>query len=147
MKTLPWILFVVTALGLALLASQTRTQSTEIQHLLADNADLKTRYDDATNRVAELSAFRQLKPLPLKVTTRPALMGSGKVVVFQNDGGDSLRISITLHNAGNESKQYEDVLDPNQMKEIGHLQGWSFIAGDEVAVTSPGYRPQKWTIN
>jgi len=98
------------------------------------------------SQLMDVEALLKLKALPLTVTTRKALAGAGKVLQVQNRGGDGLRLTIVLHNAQNQTSSTEAGIDPNQTREIGHMEGWAFVTGDEVAIASPGYRTERWKV-
>ncbi len=122
MKILPWALFGIAAVAAVLLVVQLQKESAEITHLLADNAALAGHVDSLRGELNYTKTLAAEKTLPLTVRTRAALTGSGKVVQIQNHGEQALRLQITLLNTAGETKDYQEVFDPNQMKEIGHLQ-------------------------
>ncbi|HEX3856787.1 MAG TPA: hypothetical protein VHY30_05770 [Verrucomicrobiae bacterium] len=100
------------------------------------------RADDATNAVPTLP------PLPIKVTFRKAVLGSGYVLTITSKADDTLSLKVTLTNPTfAKQKIYDLHIDSKTVKEIGHLQGWSFASGDTAEFYSIGYAEKKLIFN
>jgi hypothetical protein len=82
--------------------------------------------------------------LPVRVSLRSALMGSGKVAQLHNFGATELAVAVTVRsNASNQQKEWRIVIPANGTKQIGRRQGWNFAFGDELELLQDGYRPMK----
>lgn len=115
-------------------------------------ATIKIQIPDMIVAVQEYSAdydndnsapITQYKPaLPILVTYRKSLMGNGYVGVFTNQSDRLLAILITAYNPSFGRKQsFRLDIPPNQSREIGHLEGWSFVSGDQIIVAHAEYAP------
>ena len=104
-----------------------------IQEYVAD-------YDDGST---DPTVQTQGKPaMPILVTYRASLMGNGYVEVFTNQSGRLLAILVTAYNPSFGRKQsFRLDIPPNQSREIGHLEGWSFVSGDQIIVYHAEYAP------
>lgn len=87
---------------------------------------------------SELAALKP--PLPVNVSFRQALTGDGLVAAFHNESKSFLSLKIELKNPTfNKSVTTRIDLSPDETKEIGYLEGWSFASGDEVNILNESY--------
>lgn len=79
--------------------------------------------------------------LPISVAYRESILGKGYVAIIQNDLNSKITIEITLrdHASNNKKSQTIEFL-PNQMQEIGWMEGWEFSLGDVIRVSHPEYQ-------
>jgi len=85
--------------------------------------------------------------LSLTIASRKALLGSGLVVRFENVGTTEIVAGVTARSTTtNQQKDWRLVISPGKYEELGHLQGWAFVSGDEIEVVENGYRPMKFRV-
>ncbi len=85
--------------------------------------------------------------MPIRVGVRRSEMASGLVFQMKNTSGKPLSVKVTMSNPTFDRKKvYDLVLEPNIVKEIGHLEGWKGAAGDTVLIESEGFNPIKKTL-
>jgi hypothetical protein len=85
--------------------------------------------------------------LSLTIASRKALLGSGLVVRFENVGTTEIVAGVTARSTTtNQQKDWRLVISPGKYEELGHLQGWAFVSGDEIEVLENGYRPMKFRV-
>jgi hypothetical protein len=86
----------------------------------------------------------QLPALPMVVQSRPAMIGSGQVIMFENQSDQPLSVAATLvHPATNLQKVYQIDTGPRGSKSIGSLEGWNGQSGDTVTLVNNNY--QSWS--
>jgi hypothetical protein len=93
-----------------------------------------------------LSSYRQsqLPALPMVVKSRPAIIGSGQVIMFENESNQPLSVAATLtHPATNLQKVYQIDTGPRGTKSIGSLEGWTGQSGDTITLANNNY--QSWS--
>ena len=96
---------------------------------------------------SEIARINSLPEMPIQVTYREALMGSGLVSSFKNTSNRHLSVLVALENPSmNQSKSIRLDLAPGQVTEIGHMEGWAFSSGDKISVTHNEYRPENVSI-
>lgn len=83
----------------------------------------------------------QVKPnMPIQVTYRASLLGEGYVGVFTNQSSRLLAVMVTAQNPSfGRQQNFRLDVPPNQSREIGHLEGWTFVSGDLITVTHAEY--------
>jgi hypothetical protein len=108
-------------------------------------------YIDAERNQAKeelLAEQRAVKPdMPIRVSIREALMGSGLVAQFANNSNRYIAVVATFTNPT--TNQYVTTridISPNKTKEIGHLEGWAFSSGDEILLEHNDYRSSRITV-
>jgi hypothetical protein len=92
------------------------------------------------------NAYRrsQLPPLPMVVLSRPAIIGGGLVIVFQNESDLPLSVAATLaHPATNLQRMYQIDTRPHGSKSIGTIEGWTGQTGDTITLVNNNY--QSWS--
>ena len=80
-------------------------------------------------------------PLPVKVSYRDALLGPGYVAQFRNESPRYLAVVVSVKNptTGQTVNSRLD-LPPEQLVEIGHAEGWTFVSGDTITLEHTDYR-------
>ena len=90
---------------------------------------------------AENARVLSLPAMPIEVTYRKALLGDGLVTSFKNTSNRFLAVSAALSNPSlHQNKNFRIDLAPGQTREIGHMEGWAFSAGDTIFITHNEYR-------
>lgn len=78
--------------------------------------------------------------LPVAVTFREAVLEKSKVAQFHNNSSQALKVIVTcVGKAGDSKASKEILLEPGKPFEIGWLEGWSFLPGEKVVVSSAGF--------
>ena len=84
--------------------------------------------------------------LPVSVNFRRAFFGPGGVAVFRNNSGQLLEVEAKFTSPTN---RYEDVdlLIPSWgVKEIGPLDSWAFVGGQDIELKNVNFRPTEIEI-
>ena len=90
---------------------------------------------------------QNLPPLPVEVGYRPALIGEGLVLKVKNNSNRTLTILATLSNPTLHSeKTFNLTTAPNEVSEIGHLEGWVLVSGDQVKLSNTEYKSWQGSI-
>lgn len=85
--------------------------------------------------------------LPVSISYRQAMMGSGLVSQFTNNSDRFLSIVATFQNpTTNQHTILRLDLTPNVTKEIGHMEGWTFSSGDQITMQNNDYEPITMTV-
>jgi hypothetical protein len=123
-------------------------QDRDITTSQALSALLQNQLERAQSQIAQLTPLAtRAVTIPISVSTRKALAGSGLVLVFKNNGGKLLTLNIRCTNpAFNTSKVFRLDVNPGMASELGHLQGWAAASGDEVEIACEGYEKQSLKI-
>ncbi|MDX1914190.1 MAG: hypothetical protein SFU55_01295 [Methylophilus sp.] len=102
----------------------------------------------ATEGLSQATAQLAKKPeLPINVSYRQALMGDGLVAQFTNNSDRFLSIVATFLNpTTNQHMTTRLDLAPRAIKEVGHLEGWTFSSGDQLTIKNNDYEPTYMTI-
>jgi hypothetical protein len=83
----------------------------------------------------EQRTIQKLGNFPFEVKYRKALTGNGYVDQIINTSGGSQPVKVTLNNPTlNQTKVYSTIIDAHQLREIGHLQGWTASSGDRITL-------------
>jgi hypothetical protein len=86
----------------------------------------------------------QLPALPMVVKSRPAIIGSGQVIMFENQSNQPLSVAATLtHPATNLQEVYQIDTPPRGSKSIGWMEGWAGQRGDTITLVNNNY--QSWS--
>lgn len=82
-----------------------------------------------------LSAASAKPPLPVAVSFRSSMLGQGLVVVIDNPTERYLTVMLAVRNPTLAvAKRFTLELAPRSKTDFGHLEGWQFASGDEVAL-------------
>lgn len=93
---------------------------------------------------AEIERINKLPELPIEVGYREALLGSGLVGEFKNTSNKHLSVRVTMENPTMNSKKTVRLdIAPNELREIGHMEGWAFASGDVITISHDGYKNLK----
>lgn len=121
---------------------ETRNQLTdslrEIELLKSQLAYKETDYQAAT----------AAKPaLPVFINFRSSILGKGLVAVIENTSDRYLSIVLSVRNPTlSTSKRFKLDLDPQSRTDFGHMEGWQFVSGDELALFNDEFGSLKLTV-
>jgi hypothetical protein len=121
---------------------ETRNQLTEslreVEQLKAQLAYKESDYQAAT----------AAKPaLPVVVGFRSSILGRGLVAVIENTSDRYLAVVLTVRNPTlSTAKRFNLELDPRSGTNFGHLEGWQFASGDEVALLNDEFAALKLRV-
>ena len=87
--------------------------------------------------------LQQLPAIPVAVSFRKALMGSGDVAVIKNNSGQTMAVRVTITRTGVTPWDKSIVIDSGKGAEVGSMQGWVVAPGDVVEVSANGFQPSK----
>lgn len=90
---------------------------------------------------------QNLTPLPVDVGYRSALIGDGLVLKVKNNSNRTLTILATLSNPTLHSeKTFNLTTAPNDVAEIGHLEGWVLVSGDQIKLSNSDYKSWQGSV-
>jgi hypothetical protein len=121
---------------------ETRNQLTdslrEIEQLKAQLAYKESDYQ------ATISA----KPaLPVVVGFRSSMLGKGLVAMIENTGDRYLTVMLSVRNPTlATAKRSKLDLEPRSTLDFGHLEGWEFASGDELALFNDEFSALRLTV-
>jgi hypothetical protein len=121
---------------------ETRNQLTEslreIEQLKAQMAYKETDYQ---------AAISSKPALPVIVNFRSSMLGQGLVAVIENTGDRFLTVVLSVRNPTlSIAKRYTLELDPRADTDFGHLEGWQFTSGDELALYNEEFGALRLTV-
>lgn len=110
----------------------------EASSKLADaNTKLHQLTDEANNRIQ----LANQPEIPVRMTFRKALMGSGNVAGFGNMSGQTIAITANVERrSSGQNRSFYLTIDSGKTKEVGEREGWAFIAGDTITVSQPEHK-------
>jgi len=79
--------------------------------------------------------------LPVSVSWNRAIFGNSFVLVMQNTSNDALPVKVDCVSPTFGEKMFRMVLRPRDFTKFGKLEGWDFVTGDAVTLSSAGYVP------
>jgi hypothetical protein len=89
-----------------------------------------------------------LPEVPVAVSFRKAMLGSGSVAAIKNTSAQPVAVTITTARpSDNQQRRFQMVIDGQQFKEIGHAEGWSFVRGDVLQVSLANHKPKQVDFN
>jgi len=108
---------------------ETRNKLTEsLREVEQLKAQLSYKETDFQTAVAAQPA------LPVVVGFRSSILGKGMVAIIENTSDRFLTVVLSVRNPTLSTvKRFNLELDPKSSTNFGHLQGWQFASGDEVA--------------
>lgn len=121
---------------------ETRNRLTES---LRANEQLKAQL---AYRERDYQAAAAAKPaLPVVVNFRSSILGKGLVAVIENTSDRYLTVVMSVRNPTlSTSRRFKLDLDPHNKVDFGHLEGWQFVSGDEVALFNYEFGALKLTV-
>jgi hypothetical protein len=121
---------------------ETRNQLTEsLREVEQLKAQLAYKESDYQAAVAAKPA------LPVVVGFRSSMLGRGLVAVIENTSDRYLSVVLTVRNPTlSTAKRFQLELDPKSSTHFGHLEGWQFTSGDEMALLNDDFAPLKLRV-
>lgn len=105
---------------------------------------------EANARISDVNAALQQaskRDLPVSVSFRPALLGSGLVATFKNNSSQTLEVAAVFSSPSTgQQKQTNLVIPPSGVQEIGYAEGWPFAAGNHVTLTNNEFRSSEYIV-
>lgn len=84
---------------------------------------------------------------PITIMHRESAVGRGKVVVITNPSGQKVAIDVLISSSETDQEAtLKYTLNPRTFAEIGWAQGWQFVSGEEIIVSSNKYSDVEYTI-
>jgi len=85
--------------------------------------------------------------LPVQVQYRPAVLGPGLVLLVTNESDRHLSLLAKLTNPTvKQERSYRLDVAPHATVDVGHREGWILESGDQVQISSSGYKPWQGSI-
>lgn len=121
---------------------ETRNRLTESLRM---NEQLKAQL---AYRESDYQAATAAKPaLPVVVNFRSSMLGQGLVAVIENTSDRYLTVMLSVRNPTlSTSKRFKLDLDPQSNSDFGHLEGWQFASGDELAMFNDEFGALRLTV-
>ncbi|MBT9566939.1 MAG: hypothetical protein IV085_01435 [Thiobacillus sp.] len=121
---------------------ETRNRLTESLRM---NEQLKAQL---AYRESDYQAATAAKPaLPVVVNFRSSILGKGLVAVIENTSDRYLTVVLSARNPTlSTSRRFKLDLDPQSKTDFGHLEGWQFVSGDEVALFNDEFGALRLTV-
>ena len=89
-----------------------------------------------------LEAYARLPEMPVELTYRDAMMGSGLVISLKNRSSRNLSVVATFTNPTlHQEKSFRIDLSAKGFTEFGHIEGWAFASGDNIKIVHNEYKP------
>ena len=118
--------------------NQLTDRQREIEQLKAQLAYKETDYQTAV----------MAKPaLPVVINFRSSILGKGLVAVIDNTSDRYLTVVLSVRNPTlSTAKRFKLDLDPQSRTDFGHLEGWQFVSGDELALFNDEFGALRLTV-
>ncbi|MBI4825154.1 MAG: hypothetical protein HY807_01845 [Nitrospirae bacterium] len=115
----------------------------EFEKAQAENSNLRAQIAELQSKLSEAKSELERKPaMPVKVTFRQALLGPGFVAVFNTTIKQDFPVLVTVKSkALGISQKFKLRLSYVATSELGHSEGVTIEAGDEVIVENNNYEP------
>jgi hypothetical protein len=130
---------------LAAATNDAKTAHARAASLEASTVESEQQLQGAEARLESTEArlAQEVRPdLPIRISFRKSLLGSGLVAVILNVSNREIECALDVDSAATGAHFHRAlVLDPNRPQEIGGNQGWEFAAGQQVRLSNPQYRP------
>jgi hypothetical protein len=89
-----------------------------------------------------------LPEVPVAVAFRKAMLGSGSVATIKNTSPQPIAVTITTARpSDSQQRRFRVVIDGQQLKEIGHAEGWAFVKGDVLQVSLADHKAKQIAFN
>lgn len=99
-------------------------------------------------RDAEFQPVTAAPPaLPVLMSFRSSILGRGLVAVLENTSDRELVVTLAVRSPQQGgARRFTVEIAPHGTTEFGHLEGWPFASGDEVALSQDGYAALRVTV-
>ena len=124
-------------------AASLQTAVEQLESVQAHLNEAQSQLMDTQRQLADAT-----KPvLPVTVTFKKSLSGSGLVGVFKNSSVAPLEIAAVFSSPETGGKRAASLVIPaNGVKELGHVEGWPFAAGQHIQLMNNGYKAVEYDI-
>lgn len=121
---------------------ETRNQLTDRQREIEQlKAQLAYQESDYQAAVAAKPA------LPVVVNFRSSILGKGLVAVIENTSDRYLTVVLSVRNPTlSTAKRFKLDLEPQSRTDFGHMEGWQFVSGDELALFNDEFGALKLSV-
>ena len=121
---------------------ETRNQLTES---LRENEQLKAQL---AYKETDYQAAVAAKPaLPVAINFRSSMLGKGLVAVIANTSDRYLTVVLSVRNPTlSTAKRFKLDLGPQSSTDFGHIEGWQFVSGDELALFNDEFGALKLSV-
>ena len=136
--------------GNKLASARSHIQDTEVK--LRDEGDklasARSHIEAQQQKLASTTAV--LRQPPVQVRFRKAVMETGLVAVITPTSNRTVPFRVTMRRPSTGASRDLDLVLPalgpsGAIKEIGHMEGWNFIAGDELVLHNENFDDFKVT--
>lgn len=137
------------------LSKEVETRQQAERYLIETRNKLTERLREIEQLKAQLAyketdfqATAAAKPaLPVVVGFRSSMLGKGLVAVIENTSDRYLTVLLAVRNPTlSTAKRFRLELDPKSSTDFGHIEGWEFASGDEVALFNDEFGALKITV-
>jgi hypothetical protein len=119
---------------------------TAVQQLEATQAQLTETQSQLMEKQAQLAEINKPE-LPVTVSFKSSLSGAGLVGVFKNTSVSPLEVAAVFSSPATGGKRAANLVIPaNGVKEVGHVEGWPFAAGQHIQLMNNRYRPREYDV-
>lgn len=110
-------------------------------HLTEKNREVAELTEQIASSLQDFDAEDSSKPaLPVDVEFRDSFLGRGRVAELRNTGSQFLTVIVVARNPTlAKARRFRLDLAPESSTALGHLEGWQFASGDELALYHEGY--------
>jgi hypothetical protein len=124
-------------------AASLQTAVEQLESVQSHLNDAQLQLQETQRQLADAT-----KPvLPITVSFHKSLSGSGLVGVFRNSSVSPLEISAVFSSPATGGKRAANLVIPaNGVKEIGHVEGWPFAAGQHIQLTNHQYKGVEYDV-
>ena len=115
--------------------------------------ETRTQLNESRREIEQLQsqlAYKEPNPematggkpvLPVVASFRHSLLGKGMVAVLENTSDRYLTVILMARNPTlSRARRFTLELGPKSSKDFGHLEGWQFSSGDELALFHDDFR-------
>ena len=79
---------------------------------------------------------KQVRTMPVEIKTRPALLNGTLVLTISSPRAMTVRLDV-VRGVQRFSRDYQ--LSPGRPAQIGHMEGWGFMSGDQLTLSNPSF--------
>ena len=128
---------------------QTERYLVETRNQLTDSLrEIELLKSQLAYRETDAQAAAAAKPaLPVFINFRSSVLGRGLVAVIENTSDRYLTVVLSVRNPTlSTSKRFKLDLEPQSRTDFGHLEGWQFVPGDELALFNDEFGALRLTV-
>lgn len=85
---------------------------------------------------------QEKRDLPITLSFRPALLGSGLIAVFKNNSAEALETATVFSSVSIvQQREAHLVIPAGGAQQFGHQEGWAFASGQHIKLSNAQFRP------